>query len=54
MAVGSTMIRNGVGYAKLIFNGVISMAGNFNTKSLFSGTPYVPGAGRTARASLQR
>ena len=36
------MIRNGVGYAKLIFNGVVSMAGNFNTKSLFAGTPYVP------------
>ena len=36
------MIRNGIGYAKLIFNGMVSMAGNFNTKSLFSGTPYVP------------
>ena len=42
VAVGSTMIRNGIGYANLIFNGMVLMAGNFNLKSLFSGTPYVP------------
>ena len=42
VAAGSTMIRNGVGYAKLIVNGVVSMVGNFNTKSLFAGTPFVP------------
>ena len=36
------MIRNGIGYSKMIFNGVTSMAGNFNAKSMFAGTPYVP------------